>query len=606
MTRTLSTIWQEISPKRQISRRDLLRSAFKPGRYEIKPLSCHKFESEVYTYNTDTPERLSIHAVAHLANITVLTDDDKMSFKLRIKKNSDGSSSILSPSPKDSHAVKVLRPDLLQYSFTDYFAAEEELTIVPASEVLLFKPAHAELFVSENCEKNLVTLEAFKGVTITGSTTPPVADAEVELTTDAEVLRGKTDEAGKFSLGPIPKSALRVIAVEKRGYLFEQIKGTHNFKAAKLSEIQIHTLDEKQQPLPGVLVSISSAAGVRTSNFTDQAGTLSFVSFAPGDYIVRPMQKEFRFDPASKSVTVSQGQTAQVQWLGTRIAYSVFGKVTALRGEPEVGVVFEAVSVEPCPQMQEEAVSAATGQFRISGLKAGCAYEVRAKEGELARLDLKWTSPANRTVQMGTDDITGLSFVAFRGFNEAEFTGRIATAKEFLNQVKVCLYRSDRPDESLQCISFTTHPMFYFNPVPLDGRSYILRLDSTLSRKEFVFTPEELHVKANSTFRHFVLSFTASRRQLQPEIDVATMWIIPFAIAAAILYFKKETAIPALKGLAMSLVSGKSFASTVKDKKKAAATAAGTAAATAAQNDDLEDFSSSSSSTTRKRAKSPK
>ena len=62
---------------------------------------------------------------------------------------------------------------------------------------------------------------------------------------------------------------------------------------------------------------------------------------------------------------------------------------------------------------------------------------MRAKSGELGRFDIKWISPANRTIQMGTDNVVGLSFLAFRGFNDAEFTGRIETTKEFLPYLKV-------------------------------------------------------------------------------------------------------------------------------------------------------------------------
>lgn len=105
------------------------------------------------------------------------------------------------------------------------------------------------------------------------------------------------------------------------------------------------------------------------SNFTDQTGSVSFVNVGHGDYIVRPMVKEFRFEPSSKSITLAQGQTAVVEWTGTRIAYSAFGKVTSIGGEPEPGITMEAVSRAPCPQMQEESATASNGHFRISGLK---------------------------------------------------------------------------------------------------------------------------------------------------------------------------------------------------------------------------------------------
>lgn len=58
---------------------------------------------------------------------------------------------------------------------------------------------------------------------------------------------------------------------------------------------------------------------------------------------------------------------------GHRVAYSVFGTVTSLSGDAEVGVVVEAVGVggehPDCSQLQEESTSETNGVFRIRGLQ---------------------------------------------------------------------------------------------------------------------------------------------------------------------------------------------------------------------------------------------
>ncbi|XP_055331310.1 BOS complex subunit NOMO3-like [Paramacrobiotus metropolitanus] len=534
------------------------------GEYDIEPKSCHKFEHDTYTFNTDSPVRLSLHATGHLTNISVNTDDDKGLFKLRVKRTSDGSSSIFTPSAPP----KLISPETFQYSFLEYFPAEENLVLFPSSETLLFKPNQMELAVTDQCDKNVIVLNGNKGVIITGGTLPPVPDVDITITTENDVLRGKTDESGRYSLGPVPRTAIKSIAAEKRGYEFEWNSSSHDLKAIKLSEIRVHTNDAEGKPVAGVLVSISNSAGSRFNNFTDQTGVVSFINIGLGDYLIRPMVKEFRFDPASKSVTLTEGQTASVEWRGIRVAYSAFGIVTSLGGEPEQGITMEAVSREPCLQMQEEAITGSTGHFRISGLKAGCGYEVRPKEGELERLDIKWTAPANRVVQMGTDDTHGLTFRTLRGFNEAEFTGRLDATKEFLNQLKVCLYRADRPDESVQCVSFSISPLFQFSPVPLDNRNYIIRVESSLSQKDYVFTSPDLHVTANSTFRHFVLSFTARRRLSEPEITPATMWIVPLVIVCTIAYFNRSNILPTFHKV-VSIITKTAVKSTAgKDRKK--------------------------------------
>jgi hypothetical protein len=54
---------------------------------------------------------------------------------------------------------------------------------------------------------------------------------------------------------------------------------------------------------------------------------------------------------------------------GHRVAYSAYGVVTSLNGEPEEGIVVEAVGQDKCSQFQEESSSEASGQFRIRGLQ---------------------------------------------------------------------------------------------------------------------------------------------------------------------------------------------------------------------------------------------
>ena len=54
---------------------------------------------------------------------------------------------------------------------------------------------------------------------------------------------------------------------------------------------------------------------------------------------------------------------------GERVAFSCYGTVTALNGEPESCVTIEAVGVGPsCAEYQEESSSETNGQFRIRGL----------------------------------------------------------------------------------------------------------------------------------------------------------------------------------------------------------------------------------------------
>lgn len=81
------------------------------------------------------------------------------------------------------------------------------------------------------------------------------------------------------------------------------------------------------------------------------------------------MMKEYRFDPPSKMINVVEGATVKVNLFGNRVAYSAYGSVTSLNGEPEVGLLVEVQGQGNCSNLQEEATTEENGNFRIRGLQ---------------------------------------------------------------------------------------------------------------------------------------------------------------------------------------------------------------------------------------------
>jgi hypothetical protein len=81
------------------------------------------------------------------------------------------------------------------------------------------------------------------------------------------------------------------------------------------------------------------------------------------------MMKEYRFDPPSKMIKVTEGATIVVNLFGNRVAYSAYGSVTSLNGEPEVGLLVEVQGQGNCSNLQEEATTEERGHFRIRGLQ---------------------------------------------------------------------------------------------------------------------------------------------------------------------------------------------------------------------------------------------
>lgn len=119
----------------------------------------------------------------------------------------------------------------------------------------------------------------------------------------------------------------------------------------------------------GVLLSLSGGQSYRKNSVTGEDGKLNFHSLSPGEYYLRPMMKEYRFDPSSKMIKVVEGATVKVNLFGKRVAFSAYGSVTSLNGEPEAGLLVEIQGQEECGHLQEEATTEENGNFRIRGLQ---------------------------------------------------------------------------------------------------------------------------------------------------------------------------------------------------------------------------------------------
>lgn len=62
----------------------------------------------------------------------------------------------------------------------------------------------------------------------------------------------------------------------------------------------------------GALLSLSGAESYRSNMQTDEQGVIIFGSLSPSEYFLKPMMKEYSFEPASKSINVLNGATEKV------------------------------------------------------------------------------------------------------------------------------------------------------------------------------------------------------------------------------------------------------------------------------------------------------
>merc|ERR1719347_576423 len=212
------------------------------------------------------------------------------------------------------------------------------------------------------------------------------SSCEVLVTLESDTLPEKvqilTDEKGAYSLGPFPRDLKYTVKAERLGYVLAEMEGEKgSFTAKKLASVLVQLSDGDGTQLSGVLVSLSGGeSNYRTNEQTRPNGSLSFLALSPGEYFVKPVLKEYDFEPKSKLITVKEGAEEIVNIVGKRVAFSLFGSLTGLKGEPEAGVTLEAVGQgEDCAKYQEEGVSGSDGQFRIRGLQPSCSYHLRLK-----------------------------------------------------------------------------------------------------------------------------------------------------------------------------------------------------------------------------------
>ena len=142
-------------------------------------------------------------------------------------------------------------------------------------------------------------------------------------------------------MGPLSEVDSYDISVQADVYLFVD-QGNGNFSAVLLGTTDVCVADGQGIAVDSVLVSLSGH-GLRNNCQTNEHGHCRFRNLFPDQYYVYPLLKEYEFTPTSLNVDVNEGQGVGRHFVAVRNAYSVFGSVTSLSGDPVAGVVLHAV-----------------------------------------------------------------------------------------------------------------------------------------------------------------------------------------------------------------------------------------------------------------------
>uniref|UniRef100_A0A8C0I7N3 Prealbumin-like fold domain-containing protein n=1 Tax=Bubo bubo TaxID=30461 RepID=A0A8C0I7N3_BUBBB len=543
----------------------------KPGVYEVTPRSCHQFEHEYYTYDTSSPSILTLTAVRHHVLGTIVTDK-LMDVTITIKSSIDSEPAlVLGPlksvqelrreqqlaeietrrqerekkgqeeegtKPPVQEMVEELHGPFL-YEFSYWARSGEKITVTPSSKELLFYPPYVETVVSgESCPGKLIEIHGKAGLFLEGRIHPELEGVEIvigEKGATSPLITVFTDDKGAYSVGPLHSDLEYTVTAQKEGFVLTAVEGTvGDFKAFALAGVTFEIKSEDDQALAGVLLSLSG--GVFRSNLlTQDNGMLTFSNLSPGQYYFKPMMKEFRFEPSSQMIEVQEGQNLKIRITGYRTAYSCYGTVSSLNGEPEQGVSVEAVGQKDCSIYGEDTITDEEGKFRLRGLLVG-----------------------NR-------DIDDVNIIAFRQINQFDLSGNVITSSEYLSTLCVKLYKSENLDNPIHTVNLGLSLFFHFPPLLRDGENYVVLLDSTLSKSQYDYTLPQVSFTAIGYHKHITLIFSPTRKLPEQDIAQGSYIALPLTLLLLLAGYNHDKLIPLLLQLTTRLQGVRGLGQTGSD-----------------------------------------
>eukprot|EP00163_Fabomonas_tropica_P032050 TRINITY_DN788_c0_g1_i3.p1 TRINITY_DN788_c0_g1~~TRINITY_DN788_c0_g1_i3.p1 ORF type:complete len:1135 (-),score=420.77 TRINITY_DN788_c0_g1_i3:2349-5753(-) len=511
----------------------------KKGVYSLAQKSCYRFKDEVTRYDTQNPTPIEYKVDQYLVTgtITAVHDSKKdvdITVNLRVLEGSEPEAVIKaerSGSKGDKHT----------YRYNYWARSGDVLEVVPSSPILLFYPRDTKYTVSttgadgDGCPAPVPVFEARPGLFIQGSVTPKAAGVEVSVVASetAKVIRSvETNKEGKYEIGPLHDDQEFTLRATKPGFHFEQTdelpkitagkrRLSCSFRSVKLGSVDVLVTDHSGKPLSDVSLSLSGDE-YRSNKKTDSTGTHQFAELFPGQYFLRPQSSEYQFEPPTIEVSASEGKESNVVVKGKRFAYSCFGSVKSLTGQPEKHVSVEAVPVGDSEQEYKESSSDAEGNFRVRGLVPNVKYAVRVKGGVKNNIDR--ASPASVTVSVKDDDIRDVSFVAFRRIPKFEITGEVTTdSADVLSSITVDVYlakdKSKNDKKAVRSVTLTPGAnFFHFFALPRDD--YVVVVSSSLPAVTHVHKTVEMEVSKDADSPvHLAIPFDVHTKKLATEVS---------------------------------------------------------------------------------------
>jgi len=519
-----------------------------PGPYALSPSSCHTFQAGHTTWSAGSPQ-VRLRAVKHLVSGRVTSVEQIPDLQLTVI------------SPTETKTIALTSPEeqdgLFYYKFRYQANPHEEIILEPLASKFLISPTKLHVQVADECQLDSVVFTASKGLFVSGQVKPALEGVTVTLVSDklSDVVV-TTDEQGGYSLGPFPRDLKYTVKAEKLGFVISEIEGENgNFAAKKLASVVVEVVDESGSGLSGVVVSLSGGEdNYRTNELTGEGGSLSFLALSPGDYFVKPVLKEYEFIPRSKLITVTEGAEEVVTIVGKRVAFSVYGQLTGLKGDAEPGVTLEAVGKgDGCDMLQEESTTGNDGQYRIRGLQPACNYELTLKNSKSHVLTVERTIPSVRKIKVTDGDIRGLNMIAIRPKTNMDVSLLVKVKKpESIKNLKAKLFCGDN-DSPIHTVKMDNQKFYIFPSIPLDGADCHIIVEANAVQSNQRVKVGRVNFIADKPLDHHMVDMELESAIGRGDIGQASWLTLPFVILLVTLVLQWDKVRPSLTGLVASV-----------------------------------------------------
>ncbi|KAF7804939.1 nodal modulator 1 [Senna tora] len=470
----------------------------------------------------------------------------------------DAAKAILSSHDKDQTNTAI-------FEYSVWANLGEKLTIIPrdlrndgGKKILFYPIEHHVSVTDDSCQADVPTFLGRLGLYIEGSVSPPLPGVHIRILAAGDshitalkrgelVLDTTTGTDGSFVAGPLYDDITYDSEAKKPGYYLKQV-GPHSFSCQKLSQISIHLhhKDDAKEPIPSVLLSLSGDNGYRNNSVSGASGTFLFDNLFPGMFYLRPVLKEYAFSPPAQSIELGGGESQEVIFQATRVAYSATGIVTLLSGQPKGGVPVEARSESK--GYFEETLTDASGNYRLRGLLPDTTYVIKvAKKDGVGSSSIERASPDSVSVKVGTEDIKSLDFVVFEEPEMTIVSCHVeGNGTEELRKHLVVEIKSASDETKIESV-FPLPISNFFQVKALPKGRYVLQLRSGLPSSSLKFESDiiEVDLEKNTQIHVGPLGYRIEEDQLKQELTPAPV----FPLIVGVLVISLFLSMPRLKDL---------------------------------------------------------